>query len=211
MLFDYTKLRDTGFRSQFNAKLAQIKTVKEANNYLTFVANRQLTDELAQIYAENLKAYEQSYQPNLVAYQGLMQYYTIEKNAKRWHKSHCRQAENSCKELKTILDKEDYHQNALAAQMIENLRNELKTWENAKQTWLNQAKTFEENYLRLKNEVWLEQIGVWEKQHKDFLAKVEGEALPVEGLYLLNSEMEPHKTAKKFRIDALKTKINQYK
>ncbi len=204
--FDPNTLRDPYFRKKFDAKKAEIESVKAQHTYVGYATNRSLFDELVEIYQENNKHFTQDYQTNLSSFRQLTA--QISTQQKLLHPYHFQQLRASYLLIEKKLTEQSYAINAEAKPLIDALAEDFRQYLAAFQQWQSALKAYEAGLSDIKTSVWAEFYEQQMQQCRQLKAPIQNE---VPGIPELPQEALASAIAdRKDKVETLLTKLEKH-
>lgn len=176
--FEQEKLRDQAFKAQFYEKLAAIGKIKRKHTFIAYATNRQLVEELRQLYTENLVAYEEHYALNLDILEAEKRRFRAHHLA--LHALHREEIQQAITEIEAQLEPEDYQTNSKAAHLLKLLGAKIDEA-------LGFFKELEEKLNFYKNALNGLEAKVWQEDYQDLLSNYQQVSKQILGKSLPNA------------------------
>ena len=203
--FEKEKLRDKTYKQKFENKLKEIKEVREKHNFLGYVYNRNLFNELVVIYEQNIKDFEKFYNSNLENFK--LCYNCTEKYKSKIHQEHYQLCRNELQEIQLQLNVEDYNINNKSKARISALYKSIDFYEEEYQGYLNildkQAKLIKEH----ETHIWLEDLENLQSNYNKMKEVIYGTKLSKDILNIDYSQIQEYKNNKLKQLNEFKDKL----
>lgn len=204
IVFEKEKLRDQNYRQKFYAKLAEINSIRRKNTYIGYATNRQLFEELKELYETNLKDYEASYECHFLKYQAIKK--LAQQSHQHIHKAHFPALKERYEAIEEILEKENYEENVKAASLIAELEETLNAYLEEYKGWEDSLAEMHSQLKTLKTQVWAEDYDDFCKKYETQQRKVRGRILPGQSVTLGEEDVTEARKRKQDNIQYLRTK-----
>ncbi|MEL7530362.1 MAG: hypothetical protein AAFN10_03600 [Bacteroidota bacterium] len=146
-------IRDPHWRTQIEAKLAEIKAVREQHAYLGYMRNWHLFDQLETLKGEHQAVFEASYHIPLQRNAHLKAQLESQPDI---HPLRLGKARKLIKEIESKLAAEDYQSNAEAVPLLDELEKHLNLAQNEFHHWEKQLTDWRMRLKELMLQVWAE-------------------------------------------------------
>ncbi len=170
-----TTIRDPHWRTQIEAKLAEIKAVREQHAYLSYMRNWHLFDQLDALKKEHQAVFETSYQVPLQRNAQLKA--KLAENAEI-HPLRLGKARKLIETIEEKLAAEDYQTNAAAIPLLDELENHLKLAQSEFGNWEKQLSDWRMRLKDLMLQVWAEDYKALKDDYKNQKQLIQENSFP---------------------------------
>ena len=203
--FDRSTLRDPQYRARFQAKLAEIKAVREKHTFLDYALRQNLFQELSRIYEENLAAYQKAYVANLEAFAQAKQ--NTEAHKAEMHPIRYRNARRLYEQIEQCLAQKAYAENERSVELIDKLNRHTEMARNEMGGWTTTLASWHEKLKQNLTNIWAEEYEQLRQQHQRIQTEIRAsDKLPPLPLTLRLAEIQSAASHKQDAIASLRPK-----